>query len=70
MPLRVNTNITAINTRRQLMINNRELSTRIERLSSGLRINRAADDAAGLSVPVIGVTPTPGGAMTSATWRF
>ena len=32
------------------MINNRELSTRIERLSSGLRINRAADDAAGLSV--------------------
>jgi flagellin len=50
MPLRVNTNITAINTRRQLMINNKELSTRIERLSSGLRINRAADDAAGLSV--------------------
>jgi len=32
------------------MINNKELSTRIERLSSGLRINRAADDAAGLSV--------------------
>jgi hypothetical protein len=27
-------------------------------------------DAAGLSVPAIGVTPTPGGAMTSATWRF
>jgi flagellin len=50
MPLRVNTNITAINTRRQLLINNRQLSTRIERLSSGLRINRAADDAAGLSV--------------------
>jgi flagellin len=50
MPLRVNTNITAINTRRQLRINNRQLATRIERLSSGLRINRAADDAAGLSV--------------------
>jgi flagellin len=50
MPLRVNTNITAINTRRQLLINNRELSKRIERLSSGLRINRASDDAAGLSV--------------------
>ena len=50
MPLRVNNNITAINTRRQLFINNRELSKRIERLSSGLRINRAADDAAGLSV--------------------
>jgi len=50
MPLRVNNNIIAVNTRRQLLINNRELSTRIERLSSGLRINRAADDAAGLSV--------------------
>jgi flagellin len=50
MPLRVNHNIIALNTRRQLRINNRELSTRIERLSSGLRINRAADDAAGLSV--------------------
>ncbi len=50
MALRVNNNIIAINTRRQLLINNRELATRIERLSSGLRINRAADDAAGLSV--------------------
>ena len=30
--------------------NNRNLATRLERLSSGLRINRAADDAAGLSV--------------------
>ena len=50
MPLRVNNNIIAINTRRQLLINNRELAKRIERLSSGLRINRAADDAAGLSV--------------------
>jgi flagellin len=50
MPLRVNNNIIALNTRRQLLINNRELGTRIERLSSGMRINRAADDAAGLSV--------------------
>ncbi len=50
MPLRVNHNIAAINTRRHLLINNRELSIRIERLSSGLRINRAADDAAGLAV--------------------
>ncbi|MSS73697.1 MAG: flagellin [Candidatus Latescibacteria bacterium] len=50
MPLRVNTNITALNTRRQLLVNNGELSKRIERLASGLRINRAADDAAGLSV--------------------
>ncbi len=50
MPLRVNNNIPSLNTRRQLGINNRDLSTRIERLSSGLRINRAADDAAGLSI--------------------
>lgn len=50
MPLRVNNNIIALNTRRQLLINNRQLATRVERLSSGLRINRAADDAAGLSV--------------------
>lgn len=50
MPLRVNTNLPSINVRRILNINNRDLSTRIERLSSGLRINRAADDAAGLSV--------------------
>ncbi|MEC8646764.1 MAG: flagellin, partial [Candidatus Latescibacterota bacterium] len=50
MPLRVNSNIAAINSRRQLNANNRDLGTRLERLSSGLRINRAADDAAGLSV--------------------
>ena len=50
MPLRINTNVPAINVRRILGINNRDLKTRIERLSSGLRINRAADDAAGLSV--------------------
>jgi flagellin len=50
MPLRINNNIMAINSRRQLNMNNRDLSTRLERLSSGLRINRAADDAAGLSV--------------------
>ena len=50
MPLRVNNNIAAINARRQLNANNRDLNLRLERLSSGLRVNRAADDAAGLSV--------------------
>jgi flagellin len=50
MPLRVNTNIPSVNVRRILNINNRDLKTRIERLSSGLRVNRAADDAAGLSI--------------------
>lgn len=50
MPLRINNNIAAINSRRRLNANNRDLNVRLERLSSGLRVNRAADDAAGLSV--------------------
>jgi flagellin len=50
MPLRVNNNIAAMNSLRRLNANNRDLNTRLERLSSGLRVNRAADDAAGLSV--------------------
>ncbi len=50
MPLRINHNIAAMNSRRQLNANNRDLSTRLERLSSGLRVNRASDDAAGLSI--------------------
>ena len=50
MPLRVNNNIAAINSKRQLNANNRVLGQKLERLASGLRINRAADDAAGLSV--------------------
>jgi flagellin len=50
MPLRVNNNISAINARRNLNRNNRALSTKLDRLASGLRVNRAADDPAGLSV--------------------
>ena len=50
MPLRVNTNVPAINVQRHGRINNRNLAQRLERLSSGLRINRASDDAAGLSI--------------------
>jgi flagellin len=50
MPLRVNNNIAAINSKRQLNANNRMLGQKLERLASGLRINRAADDAAGLSI--------------------
>lgn len=46
----VNHNIMAMNTRRHLGLNSSGLSTRLERLSSGLRINRAADDASGLSI--------------------
>ena len=50
MPLRVNNTIAAINSRRHLNANTKTLGVRLERLSSGLRVNRAADDAAGLSV--------------------
>ena len=48
--MRINTNINALNVQRNLSSVNVGLSKSIERLSSGLRINRAADDAAGLSI--------------------
>ena len=50
MGLALNTNVAAINSRRNLLINNRQVGKSMEKLSSGLRINRAADDAAGLSI--------------------
>jgi len=50
MPLRLGTNIASINAGRHLNTNTADLQKRVERLSSGLRINRGADDAAGLSV--------------------
>lgn len=50
MPLRLNTNLPALNANRILNDTGRDLTKRIERLSSGLRVNRAADDAAGLSI--------------------
>jgi flagellin len=50
MALRINTNVTALNAHKNLAINDDRLSGSIERLSSGLRINRAADDAAGLTI--------------------
>jgi len=50
MALNVNTNVPSINAQRQLGITNQGLTKSLERLSSGLRINRAADDAAGLAI--------------------
>jgi flagellin len=50
MGLRIQNNIEAMNAHRQLTIANAGLSKSLERLSSGYRINRAADDAAGLSI--------------------
>jgi flagellin len=46
----INHNIAALNTYRQLSINDRNVQKNLEKLSSGLRINRAADDAAGLAI--------------------
>jgi len=50
MGLFVNTNVSSINAHRQLFNSGNSLSTSFERLSSGFRINRAADDAAGLQI--------------------
>ena len=48
--MRINQNIMAANSSRNLTSTNNMLSKNLEKLSSGLRINRAADDAAGLVV--------------------
>jgi len=48
--MRINNNITAQNSHRQLGLSTAKLSTNVERLSSGMRVNRAADDAAGLAI--------------------
>lgn len=50
MGLRINTNLASLNTSRILRRSTNELNRSLERLSSGLRINRAADDAAGLAI--------------------
>ncbi|KAF7774161.1 flagellin [Pseudoalteromonas citrea] len=50
MALFVNTNVSALNAQRQLTNSGNELDTSFKRLSSGLRINSAADDAAGLQI--------------------
>ncbi len=48
MSLRVNTNIAAMNAYRNLTVTEGQMGKSLEKLSSGFRINRAADDAAGL----------------------
>ena len=50
MSLRIYQNVEALNAHRQLAVNQSNLSKSIEKLSSGLRINRAGDDAAGLAI--------------------
>ncbi len=48
--MRINNNLMAFNTHRQYAINSDNVASSIKRLSSGLRINSAADDAAGLAI--------------------
>jgi flagellin len=50
MSLRINQNIAAMNSYRNLSVTDGQMSKSLEKLSSGFRINRAADDAAGLAI--------------------
>ncbi len=50
MPLYINTNVSSLNSQRQLVNSGKEMDQAMERLSSGKRVNNAADDAAGLAI--------------------
>ena len=50
MSMIINTNISSLNAQRNTALNSQSLSTTMQRLSSGLRINSAKDDAAGLAI--------------------
>ena len=50
MSLRINSNVDAVQAHRHLSATSDAISKSMERLSSGLRINKAADDAAGLGI--------------------
>ncbi len=50
MAMIINTNVASINSQRQLSASGKSLTTSMERLSSGLRVNSAKDDAAGLAI--------------------
>jgi flagellin len=50
MGLRINQNVAAMNSYRNLSVTDGQMSKSLEKLSSGFRINRAADDAAGLAI--------------------
>ena len=50
MPQIINTNVASLNAQRNLNVSQNALATSLQRLSSGLRINSAKDDAAGLAI--------------------
>jgi flagellin len=65
MPIIVNTNVSSLNAQRQLTGTTRAMNKAMERLASGLRINRAGDDAAGLAIATSLQTQVRG--LTQAT---
>ena len=72
MGLRINQNIAATNAYRNLSVNDSQMQKSLEKLSSGFRINRAADDAAGLSISEglraqVGTLSLTGGGTTSGS---
>ena len=50
MPMTINTNVSSLNAQRNLTSSQNSLATSMQRLSSGLRVNSAKDDAAGLAI--------------------
>ena len=50
MPMTINTNVVSLNAQRNLGTSQMSLATSMQRLSSGLRINSAKDDASGLAI--------------------
>ncbi len=50
MSMSINTNVVSLNAQRNLSMNQSSLATSMQRLSSGLRVNTAKDDAAGLAI--------------------
>ncbi|NPA54790.1 MAG: flagellin B, partial [Epsilonproteobacteria bacterium] len=50
MGFRINTNVAALNAHANGVANNRAINNSLEKLSSGLRINKAADDASGMAI--------------------
>ncbi|WP_456470067.1 flagellin A [Caminibacter sp.] len=50
MGFRIRTNVAALNAHNAMMVTNRNLNNSLEKLSTGLRINKAADDASGLQI--------------------
>ena len=50
MPQTINTNLVSLNAQRNLSMSQSQLGTAMQRLSSGMRVNSAKDDAAGLAI--------------------